>query len=274
MEKTKTMIEIPSKVTITQYRKTGWVDGAPDGEYQYTNTATVLSVQRDKKTGILNTGLEKEDEIRLERALGLNTGTLSKTSSFWDQNKFNIRIGKGGITLSPKSSPMDEIKWRVMLVHTDIANSDKTKSDWAFSRYVMSSEEEAVKETNKTINTKLEAFKEFSSMSEQGYKDFLLAYGKRIDSNSSIDFLKSEVGKLVDTEPQAFLDLIKGSDYKYKIFLRKLIDKGLVRESGGKYTLIGGEVLGFSFGQAIDFLLDPKNQDSVVSLKGQLTAVK
>jgi hypothetical protein len=68
--------------------------------------------------------------------------------------------------------------------------------------------------------------------------------------------------------------LVKSNDYKYKIFLRKLIDKGIVRENGGKYTLIGGEVLGFSFDQAIDFMLKPENHETMVSLKGQLQAAK
>lgn len=267
-------IEIPTTVLIKQFRKNGWIDGAPDAEFQLSNTATVLCVQPEKGTGMLNTGLTKEDEIRLEKALGLDPGRLSRTSNFWDQDKFNIRFEKGGITLHPKSKPMDELKWRVMLAHTWIANSEKTKYDWPFAWYIMTSEEEETMETNKTINTKAEAFKEFLSMSEQSLKDFLVAYGKNPGTNAGLDFIKAQVGKIVDTEPSVFLSLITSPDYKYKIFLRKLVDKGIVRENGGKYTLVGGEVLGFSFDQAIDFMLNSKNQEVLVSLKGQLSASK
>lgn len=267
-------VEVPTKVLIRQFRKTGWVDAAQDAEYQLSNTATVLCVQPEKGTGILNTGLTKEDETRLEDSLGLPKGNLSKTSGFWEQDKFNIRFEQGGITLYPKSKPMDEIKWRVLLAHTWVANSEKTKNDWPFAKYVMTSEEEETKETNKIINVKADAFKEFLSMSEQSLSDFLIAYGKNPGKNAGLDFIKAQVGKIVDSEPDTFLTLVKSTDYKYKIFLRKLVDKGIVRENGGKYTLVGGEVLGFSFSQAIDFLLNEKNQDVLISLKGQLSASK
>jgi hypothetical protein len=274
MTQTETSLEVPSKVIIKQFRKIGWVDAAPDAEYQLSNTATVLSVQRDRTTGIMNTGLTKEDEVRLEGVLGLTSGTLSKTSNYWDQDNFNIRFTKEGITLYPRTKALDEIKWRVMLEHSWIANSEKTRTDWPFAWYVMTSEEEQTRETNKSINVKAEAFKEFLSMSEQSLKDFLVAYGKNPGNNASLEFIKAQVGKVVDTEPDTFLSLVKSVDYKYKVFLKKLIDKGIVRENGGKYTLIGGEVLGFSFDQAIDFLQKEQNQEVLVSLKGQLQAAK
>jgi len=274
MTTVETKVETPSKVIIKQFRKIGWVDSAPDAEYQLSNTATVLSAQVDRTTGIVNTGLTKEDEIRLEGALGLTAGTLSRSSSYWDQDNFNIRFTKDGITLYPSTKPLDEIKWKVLSEHTWVANSEKNRTDWPFAWYVMTSEEEETRETNKTINSKADAFKEFLSMSEQSMKDFLIAYGKNPGTNASLDFIKAQVGKIVDSEPNTFLNLIKASDYKYKVFLKKLIEKGIVRENGGKYTLIGGEVLGFSFDQAIDFLQKQENQEVLVSLKGQLQASK
>jgi len=274
MVKEQVKLEVPTKVLVKQFKKIGWEDAALDAMYQLSNTATVLSVQRDRNTGIMNTGLTPEDEARLEKAIGLTAGTLAKTSNYWDQDKFNIRFPKEGLTLYPKDRAMDELKWRVLLEHQWVANSEKEKHSWPFAWYVMTSEEEQVRETNKAVNTKAEAFKLFLDMSEQSLKDFLVAYGKNPGTNVSLDFIKAQVGKVVDTDPQIFLDLVKASDYKYKIFLRKLVDKGIVRESGGKYTLIGGEVLGFSFDQAIDFLQKPENQDTLVSLKGQLQATK
>ena len=112
------------------------------------------------------------------------------------------------------------------------------------------------------------------SWSEGDWVRAMIAYGKNPGTNVNLDFIKAQVGKIVDSEPSTFLQLIKSPDYKYKIFLRKLIDKGIVRENGGKYTLVGGEVLGFSFDQAIDFCLKPENQEVLVSLKGQLQAAK
>ena len=147
---------IPKKVTLKASRKHGWLPENHDGAFRFTNTAEHLTIQRDRYTKLLNTGLTPEDESRLEKALGLEKGKLSKYSDYWDT--FKIVIPKDGVVLQPASSPTDEVAWRVMCAHQEVANTLSDKRT-GFERYVMHSEEEEAENINKEINIKLEAYK-------------------------------------------------------------------------------------------------------------------
>ncbi len=264
---------IPKKVTITASRRHGWLPEDHDGSYRFSHTSEHLTLQRDRHTGMLNTGLTEADEKRLEGKLGLKPGELSRhNSEYW--SKFKVVIPKEGIVLHPATVATDEIAWRVMQVHQDVANSIAEKYKTGFERYMMHSEEEEAENINKEINIKLEAYKKLGEMSESQLVNFLKVYGKSVGKDSSLEFIKAQVGKIVDTQPQLFIDTVSNPNYKAHVFLKTCVEKNVLKEIGGKYMRPGGEVIGYSLEQTLDFLQNKDNTEVISSLKGQVEATK
>lgn len=264
---------IPKKVTIKPSRRHGWLPEDHDGSFRFSRTVEELTVQRDRHTKLLNTGLSAQDEARLEKALKLEQGGLSRyNTDYW--SKFKVAIPKDGIVLSPLTNPTDEVAWRVMCAHQEVANSLAEKNKTGFERYVMHSEEEEVAAINEQLNIEITALGKFSSMSSDEMANFLKVYGKNVDRGSSMEFIKAQVFKIVKSEPQTFINTISDPNYKMIVFIKDCLEKGVLKESGGKYVRPGGEALGYSLDQTIDFLSNRDNSEVYIMLKGQLAAIK
>lgn len=267
-------IVLPKKVTIKASRGTGWLPAGSDGNHRFSKTAEHLTVQVDRSTGMLITGLSPEVEKELENKLHLKPGDLSRhNKEYW--NKFKVVIPQAGALIKPKDNPSDEIIYRVMLVHQEVANSmaGYQRGDFPFARYVMHSEEEETATINHDINLKLEAYKRLGEMTETQKINFLKVYGKNPGKDASLDFITAQAGKIVDAEPKLFLNTINSPNYKDTIFIKTCLEKGVLKEVQGKYMRPGGEILAYSFDQLIDFLGNKDNHEVRGSLLAQLQAI-
>jgi len=268
-------ISIPTKVTIKASRKHGWLPEGHDGAHRFSNTEEHLTIQRARNTGILNTGMDDETAARLEKKLNLKPGALSRNNGdYW--KKFKIAIPKGGIVLNPQTNPTDEVAYYVALAHQEIANSvaENKQGKWAFSRYEMHSDEEETATVNNEVNIKLDAYKRFGELTENEKRNFLKVYGKSAGKDTSLDFINGQVGKIVDSEPKTFLDIVNNPNYKVQVFIKDCLEAGILKESGGKYIMHGGDVLAYSTDQMIDYLKNSDNSEIATQLKGQLSAIK
>ena len=54
------------KITLKPIKKHGWLPDDHDGSIRYSKCFERLTVQAAKGTGVLNTGLSEDDEVRLE----------------------------------------------------------------------------------------------------------------------------------------------------------------------------------------------------------------
>ena len=277
-EKTEKAIEteiLPSKVVVKQVRRNTWLPMNHDGSFRFTRSFERLVPQFLINNGVYNTGLTPEDEIRFEKKIGLVAGTLKKTNAEYWAFKLHIDIPKEGVTLFPGTNIMDELKYKVLLNHREVANSlaEFNEGKFPFANYVMTSEEEEVAQTNKKLNLKLEAYSLFAKMTEADLSDFLVAFGKSVSRDSSLDLIKAKTGEIVESDPKAFINIIKGTDYKMTIFIKKCVRAGILKETGGKYVRQGGDVIGYSLGQVIDFLSNPENQEVYIMMKSQLETI-
>ena len=55
------------RVTLKPIKKNGWLPDDHDGSIRYSKCFERLTVQSQRGTGVLNTGLTEEDERRLEK---------------------------------------------------------------------------------------------------------------------------------------------------------------------------------------------------------------
>ena len=283
----ETPIELkPSKVTIKQIRKSGLpVEAGHDGEYRFSRAEEWLTVQFKRGTKELVTGLTSADEAYFANKLALPgksdklpQGTLSRYNmDFWA--KFKIKIPAGGKTLN-LNDPHDELEYKVLLAHSEVANSEEDRLYNGFARYVLHSEEDAAVETNKRVNLKKRAYMKFSSMSADEMKDFLRVWnhthpvrsGTTDSTKSSI--IEAAIGTIIEENSQEFLDTLSDEGYRTRVFLKRCIENQIIKQSNTKYMLPGGDVLGYSLEQTVDFLKNPDNQEVVLTLKSKVEANK
>jgi len=261
-----------TKVTLKPIKKHGWLPDDHDGSLRYSKCFERLTVQATKGTGILNTGLTEADEKRLERKMHMSPGTLSKYNrDYWTM--FKIDVPSEGISLDT-NSPEDEVKYLVLKAHQRVANSEMERFDTPFAEYVMTSVEQEAKMENKKSKLKRRAYKVFSNMSTTEMADVLKVMGKRAGDTASVDFIESQLDKIVTEDPQTFINTVEDPTFKMRAFIDDCISSRVLVKNGTKYQLPGGDVVGYTLEQAIEYLQNPDNQEVYLDLKGKMSIAK
>ena len=261
-----------TKVTLKPIKKHGWLPDDHDGSLRYSKCFERLTVQAMKGTGVLNTGLTEDDERRLEKKMHMSPGTLSKyNKDYWTM--FRIDVPKEGITLDT-NNPEEEVKYLVLKAHQRVANSEMERFDTPFAEYVMTSVEQEAKMENKKSKLKRKAYKVFSNMSTTEMKDVLKVMGKRAGDDASVDFVESQLDKIVTDSPQDFINTVEDPTFAMRAFIDDCIASRVLVKNGTKYQLPGGDVVGYTLEQTIEYLKNPDNQEVYLDLKGKLTISK
>jgi hypothetical protein len=263
---------VRSKVTVRPIKTNGWLPTDHDGFMRYSKCFERLAVQTDRGTGLLNTGLTEDDERRLEKKLHLKEGTLSKyNKDYWAT--FYMDIPKDGKTLD-LTLPSHELIYLALRAHQRVSNSEIERFDTPFAEYIMSDKNEEAKVRNQKSKVKRKAYNLFAGLSTSDMFNVLKVYGQKVDSSATPSFMEAEVDKLVETDPQRFIDIVKDTDFNIKVFVEDCIRARVLTKAGSRYSLVGGDVIGYSLGETLAYLGDPKNQDVYMNLKSRLDISK
>ena len=262
----------PDKVTLKPIKKNGWLPDDHDGSIRYSKCFERLTVQAARGTGVLQTGLSDEDEKRLESKMNMSSGTLSRyNKDYWTM--FRVDVPKEGAILD-LSSPEDELKYLVLRAHQRVANSEMERFDSPFAEYIMTSDEQEAKVVNRKSKLKRKAYKVFSGMSTTEMKDVLKVMGKRVGDDVSVDFVESQLDKIVTDDPQNFLTTVEDPTFAMRAFIDDCISSRVLVKNGTKYQLPGGDVVGYTLEQTIEYLQNPDNQEVYLDLKGKMSISK
>jgi len=270
-ESVSTNVKI-DQVTVKPIKKHGWLPDDHDGSLRYSRCFERLTVQATKGSGVLNTGLTEDDEIRLENKMNMSPGTLSRyNADYWTM--FRVDVPQDGIQLD-LANPEHELKYLVLKAHQRVANSEMERFDTPFAEYVMTSDEQEARVENKKSKLKRKAYKVFSNMSTSEMKDVLKVIGKRAGEDASVDFVESQLDKVVTDNPQEFLITVEDPTFKMRAFIDDCIASRVLVKSGTKYVLPGGDVVGYTLEQTIEYLQNPDNQEVYLDLKGKMSIGK
>jgi hypothetical protein len=230
------------------------------GVQKFDNCRVILYPSIDR-FGRKVTGLNPEDQVRLEEALGFDPGFLAPNSKYWKD--FFVQISDKGLTLDT-NDPFQELQYLYLKRSNKIAKSLKSIPPSAIA--VMYSEEEEAKVSNLSRGIRTKAFTTFGKMSHDDMKKILVMYGKRAVDSMANDVIEDTLGAEIDLNPGKFLTIVSDPLIENKLFLTGLLNKGVIKKIGNVYKY--GEVtLGSDLDESVKFLGDKTNQPILLALK-------
>lgn len=216
------------------------------------------------RTGSVYTGLTPEDETRLENALSMPSGRLSKSSDFW--NHFSIKLGGKDMILNTEI-PYEELLYIYLKSHKDVANGHKSLKPT--HKYILINKESEAIELNTINKIKREAIREFDKMNLEDMRQCLRIFGYKSDTMSN-EVVESRLFDIVEKEPRRFIQKwVDNKSRTQEAMIEKAISKNIIRRNKNVYYY-GTDVIGRSMDDTVAFLKDKNNQDILLAIKNEL----
>lgn len=265
-------------ITVKPIIRQGWLPKGHDGEYRFTGTEVGFQPEMDTSTRQLKTGLTEEDERRLEKEMHLPVGTLNKyNKDFWGTKLF--KIPKEGKTYF-LDNPSDELEYKVLSKWSKIAPSKIAIADCPDAMFYLSNVEDEAKLENVKANNEMRAAKLFGQLSQTEMVNVLKIYtqleGKstgKVSKDTSLDVISATLYKKLKADPTEFLRIKEDPSFNTRVSIDDFISNRVLTKSGAKYLITGGDVIGHTLEQTIDYLSDPRNQDTLLTLNQKLAAI-
>ncbi len=279
---------IDKKVKVYPIKRASGLVPDPEHEASFLfGTSTVKYTVPMTRTGSLVNPLTAEEKRYFEEVddqLDFKEGDLSIPSESIRVNGsddnywlgFTVELDKN-IRILDLNEPMDYIIYKVLIANKDhIAPSWEERNDKATFKYALVEEGEEQKAQATVANKKREAYKQFGKMesSPDEMLKFLKVYGKKVSENSTREFLEGEVSKVIEEDIDGFLDIVNDPHYDTKLLITNGLEVGALIKERSTYSLPGGEVIGKSLQETIDYLEDNKNQDVRLEIEHRIEKSK
>lgn len=238
---------------------------------KYTGCADKWVPGLSRKTGLLQTGLSKEEEKEFENKLRLPEGTLSPSSKYWDT--FFIIIPEEGLTLDTE---LDEhlLQYKILTSDPTIVEGREKLKTTANAEYLIESEEGEAKNQNKQRSVIAKAYSIFYGMTQSDVIDALFMFGKDA-KNITFEVAQNRLGEIVEESPSKFLEVVGDKLFTDKVWVMKLIKEGIVKKhgagKGANQPLYFEDILlGANLDEAVAYLKAKENQNVYKGLKKAL----
>jgi hypothetical protein len=243
---------------------------APGAKRRY-----VVPMRRDGKLQNILTDAEKKYfEDPSASGLDFKEGDLSvyKAGGFW--STFEVMLGKDDLTLD-LSNPFDYFKWKVLQANkTQVASSMATSRQRVTYKYVLIDEEVQHVFEAKEADAEERAWERFGEIknSSSSMVDVLSVYGRKVSAESTIEFLKAEVKRIIKSNDgvRKFLDIVEDPHFATKLLINKAIKTGALRKEKTSYFLDTGDRIGLTLGEAVEYLEDPMNTEVYTRLEASV----
>jgi hypothetical protein len=220
-----------------------------------------------QRNGAIKNVLTEEEKTYLELSTGLN---LSVYGDYWT-NAY-VKLGKEDATnILDLNNPEDYISYKILLSLTkeDIAPSWADRNLKQTYQFALTKEDEELVESKTKFNIKKEAYKFYGKIEDdktQVLGILRLMTNKLISEDSSLEWLQSKLGELVENKSTEFLSVIKDKSLHTKLIINEAIEKDVIVKKGNKYSTVDGLDLCNSgeiptFENAVAYLDNPKNQE-------------
>lgn len=258
----------PKEIVIKRIPRQGYF-----GITSYPKSTTTLGAEITK-TGYA-TGLTSEEEKYYEEKLGLKPGELNKHSEWWGEVFNVLHVLKPFNTKSTTlvlDSYLNQIKYKVALASSKIANSELEKNNPNCEFYIVDDEAKAKKESE-IFDYEMECMELILSLSPDEKRSALRLFGKSGVDTLSEAMVKSELHKESKKDPKAFIDTLKDKRLKTRMFIEELLDYRVITRQGN-YFKNGDDIIANSTNECVEFFEDLKNQSVVLALTTKLKKIK
>lgn len=255
------------KVKIVPIVRDGWLGKKHEAAFLFQHARNGYTLPKTSMGQYVNP-LSREEQEALENHpnLSLKKGDLSihKTeNNFWDKMK-TIKLGKED-TLLDLGDPMDYIKYKVLLTNEDhfAPDSDSIRNNPSYKYAIVDLEyqdSKKSKEADVYADAALEYAKIRNDRNALADVCFLLT-NRRVSRDTTIEWLKGEVGNIMKNNPARFLNIVQDEDLQLKVLLEKAVTYNAVQKDGTSYRTMNGDLMGVDKTAAILFLKNPANSD-------------
>jgi hypothetical protein len=292
MEKTLTqttsrMPLLNKKVQVLPiHRKGGFLPENHDGAFMFTGTKMRIAVPYNAQTQRLVDPFTNEERDWLETNpdLSFQKGDLSVHKKGGYLKKYHITLDKSGKILD-LSDPHDFITYKILLANKElVAPTYEDRMKKGTYKFMMVDMDHQVQKTAKEAAFMENVWIEFGSIKNSVSKlgGVLKMYNAKfstnlkIPANPSIEFLTSEVKKIIDENPNEFVKIVSDPTFGIKSFIQDANDAGVIVKIGkNKYAFVGEPDDNYTLDELVE-ILDPngKNQEKYFKIKKQIEDTK
>lgn len=269
-------------------RSSDWLPAESDSAFMNTGAKIEYVVPRLARSGQLVDPLgdltfEQKDtiakELGFKGADDLNINRKEK-ENFWINR--SVFIDKNGKFLD-LSNIGDFISYKILEVCLDtIAPSFTERYNKGTYKFALIFEDEDAKIKNLKVDNKKDAYILFGKIDGSAKKmaDFLWIYyltdkeAKRLPNNPGIDFLRGEIGRVIEEKTGTFLSIMSDPDFDSKVLIQRAINNGLIHRDGQMFTVFGEPTSKNTLEGLIGYLKDERNNNIRLSIIGKLDALE
>jgi hypothetical protein len=218
-------------------------------------------------------------ELGFKSADDLNINRKEK-ENFWINR--SVYIDKNGKWLDLINIG-DFISYKILEVNLEtIAPSFTERYDKGTYKFAIVFPEEEAKLKNTKVDAKKDAYMLFGKIDGSAKKmsDFMWIYyltdkeAKRLPNNPSIDYLRGEIGRIIEERTGTFLTIMNDPDFDSKVLIQKAINNGFIHRDGMSFTVFGESTSKNTLEGLINYLKDERNNNIRISIIGKLEAME
>lgn len=295
---------LPKKIVYIKpiIKKGNWLNEGHSGNFMYDNAKLIVTVPVSADTGELVDPLTKEEREFFESkelsGLDFNKGDLSvykKTNqrtgdyNYWHIFEYRIIKNQGIVTDKTEldrldlSKPMDYLKFKLLMANSGfggiVAPSWDARFDQGTYRIALVDSDYEEETSASKLDKKAEAYAFAKKISKSHTKmfEFLSVYwlenknAKRPSIDSSVDWLKAEINKLIEDNLDEMLNVMN-SNYEEKLIIHNGMKCGALRRVGTTFMFADGTPIGNSIMEAILYLRDERHNEEKLRLIAQIEA--
>lgn len=261
-------------VKVKRVKKNGWLNGLKSYSGAKTRVGVVVDSQGNQVTG-----LTKEDEHRLEEALGHDRGYLKKgnlrdenLNNFWTSH--TVDFLEDQVLVLDTEDPLQELDYLMLKAQKKVAKNMAELRTNGFAQFVIFNEEDEAAGENKRGKNKRMASNLFEELSTNDMKNILMLYGRPSDSTSPV-MIENQLMKLMEDDPAEFLVHSKDPNMKSKVFVLELVKAGVLAKKGGAFVEYGDDtVIAYSMDEMVKYLDAKANNSKAIQYKEALKSRK
>lgn len=252
------------------------------GYFMYPNTEATFTLPRYISNNTWVKCLDEEEQLFLEKELKEDL-SFRKDNIFWTKRRVKISrtdsLLKSGFPIDI-STPDGYLDYKILSVQPTICKSWDERNDTPEYKFALVTEGEIMDSEISSADIKQECFEHFSKIknSHKQLLDFLAMFGgnKLADKTHTVDFLRTEVWKILDKTPEKYKKVIDDINYETKVFINDCLSVGALKMSGRTTYCLGygsEDVIGRTLQDTVDYLKDKKNSLAIMELQARIDSV-